>query len=138
MSVSEATVRALADQVADLVKAWIPQTTVGVRIEPYPGGGRDMAGVLNSAWTVYFDIGSDRSDSVAVWVPQDEDSSFVLFRLVDALDEISETGPHRGEAFPRCVAGHSHPAEIRVDGGGVVFLCAKTGEISNRIPLPGG
>jgi hypothetical protein len=134
MTLSQAEVTALAGRVTDLVGSWLPRANVRARIDPSLDWGSTASD--GPAVTVYFDVGPDRSDSIGVWVPLDDDAGWALFRMVEALDELSETSTHWGEAFPRCAVGHTHAARVDTDPQGVALLCPQTGEVVDRVSLP--
>jgi hypothetical protein len=75
---------------------------------------------------VHFDVGPD-DDSVGIWVPGSETPLSALHRLVDGLDELSETTRFYGTAFPRCLPGHVHPARVEVGDDEVIVRCPTTG-----------
>jgi hypothetical protein len=137
MSLSDGEVAVLADQAADLIRAQLPGAEVSVRVAP-AAADDPYRWADTESWTVYFDVGPARGDTVAVWLPRGEEAPAALLRLVDGLRELGETDRYRGVAFPVCLPGHRHPSRAEVDGAHVVLRCPETGELVERIqPLSG-
>jgi hypothetical protein len=137
MSVTDGVVAVLADQAADLIRARVPGAQVSVRLAPAAADDPYRWADAQS-FTVYFDFGPARGDSVVVWLPRDDQPVSALARLIDGLHELAETEAHWGTAFPVCVPGHRHPANIDHDSDAVVVRCPQTGQIVDTIrPLDG-
>lgn len=121
VTLTDGDVAVLADQVTTLIP-----TAVDVRIAPAAADDPYRWGA--GSWTVHFDVGAGRDDTISVWVPATESPVRALFRMVDALDGLSETGRFRAQAFPRCLPGHAHPARVDIAGSEVLLRCPRTGE----------
>jgi hypothetical protein len=126
MSLTDGDVALLAEQAATLVP-----TQVDVRVAPAAADDPYRWGA--QSWTVYFGVGPDRDDSIAVWVPADDSPTWALHRLVDGLGQLSETGKYRAVAFPPCRPDHRHPARLHVEDLDVVLRCPDTAQVVARL-----
>jgi hypothetical protein len=134
MGLTDGEVGALATHVAGVITAWLPDNQrVDVRISPTGGDDPYRWSDAGAGWTVYFDVGPGRDDTIAIRLSVEDSPGWALFRLVDGLDELSETERYRGVAFPACAPGHRHPARVALDGADVVLRCPQTGELVQRI-----
>jgi hypothetical protein len=132
MSLSDGEVAVLADQAADLIRRQLTRAEVSVRIAP-AAADDPYRWADTGSWTVHFDVGPARDDTISVWVPGGDEVKAALLRLVAGLGELSETQRYRGVAFPVCVAGHRHPSRAEADGEDVVLRCPETDEVVERI-----
>jgi hypothetical protein len=97
VALSEQTVAALAEQVADLIRSWLLGHTVGVRVAPSLAWGTD----IEPAWWVYFDVGPDRTDSVAVYLRRLQSDEVARDWMIETVSgELSETSVGWGKRFP--------------------------------------
>jgi hypothetical protein len=121
VTLSDGDVSRLADQVTTLIP-----TAVDVRIAPAAADDPYRWGA--ESWTVHFDVGPDRDDTISVWVPGNESPVGVLYRLVDGLHELAERPRLRGRPVPACLPDHHHPARVDIAGSEVLLRCPETGQ----------
>ena len=121
VSLTDGDVAALARQAVDLLDPEIDITiTPQDRADPYRWG--------QHAWVISL------GDGGAFYVEADWTPTKALSRLLDALaHDIAETPRFRGLAFPQCLPGHVHPAQIEVEGNDVVLTCPQTGKAVTRL-----
>lgn len=132
VSLTDGEVAVLADQVAGLIRTQLPGSEVSARFAPTDADD-PYRWPSTRSWAVYFDVGPQRGDTIAIGVSGAESATTALFRLVDGLDELSETATHWGVAFPACLPGHRHPARVDAVQQDVLLRCPKTGEVVQRL-----
>ncbi len=120
VAVSDEDLDALVAQAADLVETWFPGTSISHQVDlPWSGGEPDERIAYISG--------------ASIWLRLDDDLAWTLFRLVDGLDQLSESAQEWGNAYPPCVDGHAHPAHVDLERGVVVIDCPVTGEVLHRL-----
>ncbi|MBV9594648.1 MAG: hypothetical protein JO147_12745 [Actinobacteria bacterium] len=131
MPLSDGAVALLADQVAELVRSWLPDADrVDVRITPQPGDD-PYRWPGRSVWSVDFEVAARGEASVRL--SGDLEPVEALERLVDGLGQLSESPGYWGRPVPPCRPGHAHPARVDRDGPAVVIRCPSTGETVARM-----
>jgi hypothetical protein len=129
MSLSDPEVAALARQAVDLLDP-------GIEIRIEPEAAHDPYGFGSRAWRVSPLIDGPANPGFAIVVYSNMTPVQALARLIDGLDNASESDRFWGKAFPAC-PGHAHDAhvveEADADGDVVLLRCPSTGEIVDRI-----
>jgi hypothetical protein len=121
VSLTDGDVAALARQAVDLLDPEIDITIAPQdRADPYRWG--------QHAWVVSL------GELGAFYVEADWTPAQALSRLLDALaKDVAQTPRYQGRAFPQCLPGHAHLAQVDVEGGEVVLTCPQTGKAVTRL-----
>jgi hypothetical protein len=125
MSLTDGDVAALARQAVDLLD---PDLDIAIKpvdpSDPYRWG--------RQAWIVEPLI-DDEYRRLGIHLDSGHTPVEALQHLIDHLDEASETKTFWGQAFPRCVPGHVHPAQVEADSSAVVLRCPQTSQVVQRL-----